>query len=81
MIKVYIGQTSFTIQSRWDRHLRDSKRDGYSDRPLYRAINKYGVDKFYITEIERGILTTIKSNISCFFNFLCYNNDRGKKYG
>lgn len=49
--KIYIGQTSTTIEQRWKQHIRDSKR--YLDRPLYRAFNKYGIDAFKIEIIEK----------------------------
>lgn len=48
--KVYIGQTSATIEHRWKQHIQDSKK--YKDRPLYRAFNKYGIDVFKIEIIE-----------------------------
>lgn len=47
--KVYIGQTSRTIQERWEQHIRDSQKLKYS---LYLAINKYGINNFVIEQIE-----------------------------
>ena len=49
--KIYIGQTSTTIEHRWKQHIQDSKK--YKDRPLYRAFNKYGIDVFKIETIEQ----------------------------
>lgn len=49
--KIYIGQTSTTIEHRWKQHIQDSKK--YKDRPLYRAFNKYGIDVFKIEIIEK----------------------------
>lgn len=49
--KVYIGKTSRTVQQRWQEHCRERLR--HIDRPLYRAINKYGIDLFSIEEIEK----------------------------
>lgn len=52
--KMYIGKTSLTIEDRWKEHIRDSKkRVLYEKRPLYNAMNKYGVDKFHIDIIEQ----------------------------
>ncbi len=48
--KVYIGQTRTSIKQRWKQHRVDMKR---SNSPLYRAMLKYGVDKFHIKEIVR----------------------------
>ena len=47
--KMYIGKTSYTIESRFKEHIQDSQR--YKDRPLYRAFNKYGIDNFIIEKI------------------------------
>lgn len=51
--KVYIGKTEFSLEKRFQEHCKDSVR--YQDkeiRPLYRAMNKYGRDKFFIELIE-----------------------------
>lgn len=48
--KVYIGQTTRPLSSRWNRHLRDSVKLDY---PLYRAMRKYGAENFYIEEIDK----------------------------
>lgn len=48
--KVYVGKTLLPIQKRFQEHLRDSQR--FSDRPLYRAINKYGQEHFSISLLE-----------------------------
>ena len=50
--KSYIGKTNFTIEKRFKQHISDSKRDRCKDRPLYRAMNKYGVDNFNIEILE-----------------------------
>ena len=48
--KKYIGKTYRTIDLRWKEHLKERFR--FPDRPLYRAINKYGIDGFEIKELE-----------------------------
>lgn len=48
--KVYIGKTNNSIQQRFKEHIRDSKK--HSNRPLYRAFNKYGIDNFTISMVE-----------------------------
>lgn len=48
--KIYVGKTAFSIEKRWKEHYADSKKG--LDRPLYRAINKYGIDNFKIEQIE-----------------------------
>lgn len=48
--KVYIGLTIQTLKKRWEHHVSDSKRRDYY---FYRAIKKYGEEKFEISEIEK----------------------------
>ena len=48
--KIYIGKTEFSIEKRWKEHLRDSKKN--LDRPLYRAMNKYGIEHFHVETVE-----------------------------
>ena len=50
--KIYIGKTVETIEKRWKEHIKDSKKKTSENRPLYRAINKYGIEHFSIEEIE-----------------------------
>ncbi len=49
--KVYIGQTTNTIEYRFYQHLDCSKRD-YKNSALYNAMRKYGKEHFYIELIE-----------------------------
>lgn len=50
--KLYIGKTSYSLDKRWKEHVRDSKKESLDIRPLYRAMNKYGVEVFKIELIE-----------------------------
>ena len=50
--KVYIGKTENDIQTRFRQHCADSKRQSIEKRPLYRAMNKYGLEHFHIELIE-----------------------------
>jgi len=53
--KMYIGQTSRTIDVRWKEHLNDAfGRDKEKENPsvFHRAILKYGKDAFQIEQIE-----------------------------
>lgn len=47
--KQYVGQTVRTIEYRFKKHLRDSQT---SDYPLYRAMNKYGIEHFSVKQLE-----------------------------
>lgn len=51
--KMYIGKTELTIEKRFQQHCNDSQRDGMGNRPLYKAMRKYGVEFFSIEEIEQ----------------------------
>ena len=48
--KIYIGQTSFSLEKRFKEHLADS--DKIEKRPLYYAMRKYGKEHFKIELIE-----------------------------
>ena len=50
--KVYIGKTNLSIEKRFKEHCKDSIREKCENRPLYRAMNKYGIEHFHIEEIE-----------------------------
>lgn len=51
--KKYVGKTYQTLQNRWKEHCKTAKRDEAQHRPLYRAINKYGIENFSISIIEQ----------------------------
>lgn len=44
---VYIGQTSRSLEVRWKEHVR------HTDQIIDKAIHKYGIEHFYIEEIEK----------------------------
>ena len=44
--KVYIGKTSRSLDERIKEHVRDGRRKNYCNRPLYKAITKYGIKNF-----------------------------------
>lgn len=50
--KVYIGQTAQTLDERFKQHCYDSTVKGKLKRPLYLAMQKYGIEKFHIFLIE-----------------------------
>jgi group I intron endonuclease len=51
--KIYIGKTENSIEQRFKEHCRESKRERAEARPLYRAMNKYGIEHFHIDLIEK----------------------------
>lgn len=50
--KVYIGKTEKTVEIRFAEHCRESKKERSKNRPLYRAMNKYGLEHFSVETIE-----------------------------
>ena len=50
--KIYIGKTNNTIEKRFQKHCQDSKMLHCENRPLYKAMNKYGIENFKIEQIE-----------------------------
>jgi len=69
----YIGQTQQDLSKRWGQHIQESKT--FSDRPLYRAINKYGVGMFIVRIIEEDIPIEKLSERECYWieQFDTYN--------
>lgn len=47
--KIYIGQTTRSIEERWREHLTTNRRQ---DLPIYRAFQKYGKEHFQIEMVE-----------------------------
>ena len=62
--KVYIGKTLETLETRWKQHKKDSTR--FLNRPLYRAMNKYGIENFIIEIIETPMLEVL-SERECYW--------------
>ena len=49
--KVYIGQTRYTVESRWRQHLKNYNVE-HRKQPLYLAFEKYGIENFEIETVE-----------------------------
>ena len=51
--KIYIGKTQlYPPDERWKEHIHDYKKERCNKRPLYDAMNKYGVENFDFQVIE-----------------------------
>lgn len=50
--KRYIGKTTSSIQDRWKQHCRDKNKRKCEKRPLYSAMDKYGIENFIVEELE-----------------------------
>lgn len=51
--KVYVGQTSGTLEERFKQHKKKINSDDRKTFPLYNAMRKYGIEHFSIEEIEQ----------------------------
>lgn len=50
--KVYVGKTEFSIERRFKEHCKDAFRERNENRPLYRAMRKYGIEHFHVELLE-----------------------------
>ena len=50
--KIYIGKTLHTIEKRFQEHKKDCFKARTEKRPLYNAMQKYGVDHFKVELVE-----------------------------
>ena len=50
--KRYVGKTTQSIEERFKEHCKDSQRIRCEKRPLYDAMNKYGIENFIIECLE-----------------------------
>ena len=49
--KKYVGCTAYTLECRFQEHIKDLSR--FPNRPLYRAMKKYGIENFSMIALER----------------------------
>ena len=80
--KVYIGKTQLSIEERFKEHVRDSRREREEKRPLYDAMNKYGIENFVIELIEDNISDEDINNKEQFYikqynSYIGFENSNG----
>ena len=68
--KQYVGKTNWSIEKRFREHINDSKRTRYEKRPLYNAINKYGIEHFSIKELEKCDESIVNEREQYWINIL-----------
>lgn len=49
--KRYVGKTTYSVTRRFQEHCRDYKKERCEKRPLYDAMNKYGIENFVVEEL------------------------------
>jgi len=79
--KVYIGQSIFKIEKRFNQHLSDSKKPSKCHRPFYDAINKYGQENFSIELVEEVNNDELNDRekywIAFYRSYIGFNDCRG----
>ena len=49
--KQYVGKTVGSINERFKQHCAEYKKERSKDRPLYRAMRKYGIENFIVEQL------------------------------
>ena len=49
--KKYVGKTTYSITKRFQEHCKDSQKERCEKRPLYDAMNKYGIENFVVEQL------------------------------
>lgn len=52
--KVYIGQTTKSVEHRFHDHIKSVKYNCEPSMVLYKAMRKYGVENFYVEILENN---------------------------
>ena len=76
--KVYIGQTSRTIQDRWEQHKNAAIRGEQQGIILYNAMRKYGIQTFYVSKLEEVDLKDINEKEKYWIKY--YNSQTPNGY-
>lgn len=80
--KIYVGKTLESVEKRWKEHQQDSQRERCKERPLYRAMNKYGIDKFEISVLEEVSDILVNEKEKYWIEFLgSYKNGYNATHG
>ena len=61
--KKYVGKTTTNVEKRWEEHCSDCMKNRCNKRPLYDAMNKYGIENFIIEtlqECEEDVLAEVE---------------------
>ena len=79
--KVYIGKTLKTIEERWREHISDYSKIRNEKRPLYDAMNKYGIENFTIEEIEKCSVDVVNERekywIQYYNSYIGFEDSKG----
>lgn len=76
--KIYVGQTTVSLEARWSKHCSDARGKKYS-YPLYHAMNKYGINSFEAFEI--GVANTQEELDNLEKLWIILLRTRNREYG
>lgn len=80
--KQYVGKTTDTIEARYKKHLEEYKRPRCEKRPLYSAMNKYGLEHFSVKQLEECELDILNIREQYWIKQLnTYHNGYNATYG
>ncbi len=80
--KQYVGKTTESIEIRYKQHLKDYNRFRCEKRPLYDAMNKYGIEHFSIKQLEECDLSILNQQEQYWIRELgTYHNGYNATYG
>lgn len=78
----YVGKTINSIKERFREHINESHLPRASHRPLYDAMNKYGIDNFSIEELEECDIDIVDEREKYWINKLnTYHNGYNATFG
>lgn len=66
--KVYIGQTSRDFKQRWSEHKSDLKHGNHPNKDLQDDFNKYGLNNFKVTLLEKCKCSELENRETYYIN-------------
>ena len=80
--KQYVGKTTDTIENRFKKHLKEYNRTRCEKRPLYSAMNKYGIEHFSVRQLEECELDILNDREQYWIKELnTFHNGYNATYG
>lgn len=79
--KLYVGKTVSTIDTRYNKHISEAFTQ-YSEYAIHRAMRKYGINHFKVTEIEQCSLEEVSDREKYWIKYYdSYNNGYNETQG
>lgn len=79
--KLYVGKTVSTIDTRYNKHISEAFTQ-HSDYAIHRAMRKYGINHFKVTEVENCSLEEVSKREKYWIKYYdSYNNGYNETQG